>query len=163
MRGRHRMPAPRIHIIGLESAPRPEATHRWLAVRRARRTTARSFVNDIAPDPLADAGQKREPILVSVGQSICWVISRSWSELPELTENTACGPDFPGIGSRLKLDDFVIITHSLGSRATLDALQRLTNLSIAADPRLKLLAEDFRRSAAHRPGGGAMTPPNGAN
>jgi hypothetical protein len=94
------MPAPRIHIIGLESAPRPEATHRWLAVRRARRTTARSFVNDIAPDPLAYAGQKREPILVSVGQSICWVISRSWSELPELTENTACGPDFPGIGSR---------------------------------------------------------------
>jgi hypothetical protein len=105
---------------------------------------ARSFVNDIAPDPLAYAGQKREPILVSVGQSICWVASRSWSELTELTENTWCGPDFPGIGSRLALDDFAIITHSLGSRATLDALQRLTNLPIAADPRLKRMADDFR-------------------
>ena len=67
----------------------------------------RSFVNDIAPDPLAYAGQKREPILVSVGQSICWVVSRSWSELPELTEDTLCGPDLPGIGSRVALDDFV--------------------------------------------------------
>jgi hypothetical protein len=112
--------------------------------RAAVNQAARSFVNDIAPDPLAYAGQKREPILVSVGQSICWVVSRSWSELPELTENTRCGPDLPGIGSRVDLDDFVIITHSLGSRATLDALQRLTNLPIAADPRLKRMADDFK-------------------
>ncbi len=113
---------------------------RRAAVNQAMRT----FVNDIAPDPLAYAGQKREPILVSVGQSICWVVSRGWSELPELTEGQWCGPDFPGIGSRLELDDFAIITHSLGSRATLDALQRLTNLPIAADPRLKRMADDFR-------------------
>ena len=112
--------------------------------RAAVNQAMRSFVNDIAPDPLAYAGQKREPILVSVGQAICWVISRGWSELPELTENTWCGPDLPGIGSRLELDDFAIITHSLGSRATLDALQRLTNLPLAADPRLKRMAEDFR-------------------
>jgi hypothetical protein len=112
--------------------------------RAAVNQAMRSFVNDIAPDPLAYAGQKREPILVSVGQAICWVVSRGWSELPELTENTWCGPDLPGIGSRLELDDFAIITHSLGSRATLDALQRLTNLPLAADPRLKRMAEDFR-------------------
>ena len=114
---------------------------RRAAVNQAMRT----FVNDIAPDPLAYAGQKREPILVSVGQSICWVASRSWSELPELTENTWCGPDLPGIGSRLKLDDFAIITHSLGSRATLDALQRFTNLPLGAEPRLKLIADDFKQ------------------
>lgn len=112
--------------------------------RAAVNQAMRSFVNDIAPDPLAYAGQKREPILVSVGQAICWVVSRGWSELPELTEDTWCGPDLPGIGSRLELDDFAIITHSLGSRATLDALQRLTNLPLAADPRLKRMAEDFR-------------------
>ena len=112
--------------------------------RAALNQAARTFVNDIAPDPLAYAGQKREPILVSVGQSICWVVSRSWSELPELTENTWCGPDLPGMGSRLELDDFAIISHSLGSRATLDALQRLTNLPIATDPRLKRMADDFK-------------------
>jgi hypothetical protein len=114
---------------------------RRAAVNQAMRT----FVNDIAPDPLAYAGQKREPILVSVGQSICWVASRGWSELPELTENTWCGLDLPGIGSRLELDDFAIITHSLGSRATLDALQRFTNLPIGAEPRLKLIADDFKQ------------------
>ena len=72
------------------------------------------------------------------------MVSRGWSELPELTENTWCGPDLPGMGSRLELDDFAIISHSLGSRATLDALQRLTNLPIATDPRLKRMADDFK-------------------
>jgi hypothetical protein len=103
----------------------------------------RSFVNDIAPDPLAYAGEKREPILVSVGQSICWAVSRNWSELPELTENTWCGPELPGIGSRVTMDDFVLITHSLGSRATLDAMQRLVNQPLGADPRLKRISDQF--------------------
>jgi hypothetical protein len=111
--------------------------------RAAVNQAMRSFVNDIAPDPLVYAGQKREPILVAVGQSICWTVSRSWSELPELTENTWCGPDLPGIGSRVERDDFVLITHSLGSRATLDAMQRLANLPIRADARLKRIADAF--------------------
>jgi hypothetical protein len=112
--------------------------------RAAMNQAMRSFVNDIAPDPLAYAGQKREPILVSVSQSICWVVSRSWNELPELTENTWCGPELPGIGSRVTMDDFVLITHSLGSRATLDAMQRLTNLPVTEDPRLRQIADDFK-------------------
>ena len=60
--------------------------------RAAVNQAMRSFVNDVAPDPLAYAGQKREPILVAVTQSICWMVSRSWSELPELTEGTIAGP-----------------------------------------------------------------------
>ena len=103
----------------------------------------RSFVNDVAPDPLAYAGQKREPILVAVTQSICWMVSRSWSELPELTEGTYCGTDLPGFGSRMQHDQFVLITHSLGSRATLDAMQRLTNIPVTSDPRLKQVADQF--------------------
>ena len=105
----------------------------------------RTFVNDVAPDPLAYAGQKREPILVSVTQSICWVVSRNWSELPELTEGQYCGAGLPGVGSRVAIDDFVIISHSLGSRAVIDALQRLTNLPINADPRLQSIAATFRQ------------------
>jgi hypothetical protein len=111
--------------------------------RAAINQAMRSFVNDIAPDPLAYAGEKREPILVSVGQSICWVVSRSWSELPELTQGTWCGPELPGVGSRVETDDFVLITHSLGSRATLDAMQRLANLPLNADPHLKRISDQF--------------------
>jgi hypothetical protein len=83
--------------------------------------------------------------VVAVTQSICWVVSRSWSELPELTEGQNCNADMPGIGSRAALDDFVIISHSLGSRAVLDALQRLTNLPVGTDPRLQGIADSFRQ------------------
>jgi hypothetical protein len=113
---------------------------RRAAVNQAMRT----FVNDIAPDPLAYAGRKRAPILTSVIQSICWMVSRSWSELPELTEGQWCGPDLPDIGSRVALDDFVLITHSLGSRVTLDAMQAMTNLPLTEDPRVRRIADDFR-------------------
>ena len=114
-------------------------------LRRASLNQAmRTFVNDVAPDPLAYAGQKREPILVAVTQSICWVVSRSWSELPELTEGQYCGADLVGVGSRVTIDDFVIVSHSLGSRAVLDAMQRLTNLPVSSDPKLQRIADDFR-------------------
>jgi hypothetical protein len=112
--------------------------------RAAVNQAMRSFVNDVAPDPLAYAGQKREPILIAVTQAICWVVSRSWSELPELTEGVACSAGLPGVGSRVALDDFVIVSHSLGSRAVLDAMQRLTNLPVGADPRFKGIADNFR-------------------
>ncbi len=115
---------------------------RRAAVNQAMRT----FVNDIAPDPLAYAGKKREPILASVTQSICWIISRSWSELPELTEGTWCGPGLAGFGDRVALDDFAIVTHSLGSRATLDAMQALTQLPPTADPQVQRVADAFARS-----------------
>ncbi len=104
----------------------------------------RLFVNDIAPDPLAYNGIKREPILASVGQSLCWVISRSWSELPELTTDTMCGPDMPGFGSRVGIDDFAFATHSLGSRVTIDALQRLTNVPFTSDPRIKRVTDQLK-------------------
>lgn len=111
--------------------------------RAAVNQAMRGFVNDIAPDPLAYAGQKREPILVAVTQAICWIVSASWSDLPELTQGISCGATMPGVGSRVELDDFVVISHSLGSRATLDAMQRLTNLPIGADPRLERIADTF--------------------
>lgn len=114
---------------------------RRAAVNQAMRT----FVNDIAPDPLAYSGRKRAPILTAVTQAICWMVSTSWSDLPELTENVACGPDMPGFGGRMQSDDFVIITHSLGSRATLDAMQKLTQLPVTADPRIKKVADQFAR------------------
>ena len=113
--------------------------------RAAFNQAMRAFVNDIAPDPLAYAGRKREPILTAVIQSVCWMGSRSWSELPELTEGQSCGPALPGAGSRLELDDWTIITHSLGSRATLDALQGMADLPLETDPALKAFAESFAR------------------
>ncbi|TVS00533.1 MAG: hypothetical protein EA406_00440 [Rhodospirillales bacterium] len=117
-----------------------------LVLRRASVNQAmRTFVNDIAPDPLAYAGAKRAPILTAVTQSICWMGSRGWSELPELTEGTSCGPQLSGFGSRLDRDDWAIVTHSLGSRVTLDALQGTADLPIQTDPGLKTFADALAR------------------
>lgn len=90
----------------------------------------RRFVDDIAPDPIAFAGVNRAKILRAVGQTLCWAASRSWDELPVLTQGVACGPDLPRFGSRVGVDDLAFITHSLGSRATLDALQELVNFPV---------------------------------
>jgi len=88
----------------------------------------RAFVNDVAPDPIAFAGVNRDTILRAVGQTLCWAASRSWDELPTETSGVLCGPNLPGFGSRVGADDLAFVTHSLGSRATLDALQELVNL-----------------------------------
>lgn len=117
----------------------------YYQLRRATVNQAmRSFVNDIAPDPLAYNGERREPILVSIGQSLCWVLSASWSDLPELTEGLMCSPRMPGFGSRTTKDDFVFVSHSLGSRATIDALQRLTSVTAISDPRLREVGAQLR-------------------
>ncbi len=83
----------------------------------------REFINDVAPDPIAFAGNRGEGILDAIGQSLCWVMSATWSQLPESTTGQACklNGDF---GSRATIDDFAFITHSLGSRSLMDSLQR---------------------------------------
>jgi hypothetical protein len=112
--------------------------------RAAVNQAMRSFVNDVAPDPLAYAGQKREPILTAVTQAMCWMVSVSWSDLPEETTGRACNVAQPGMGDRGTVDDFVFVTHSLGSRVTLDALQRLTNQPLTDDPRVRRAAAAFK-------------------
>lgn len=86
----------------------------------------KQFVNDVAPDPLVYTGTGRERIQVTVGQALCWALSTDWQGLPD--QQRICTADSPGFGSRLDHDEFVFITHSLGSRVTTDGLQRLTRV-----------------------------------
>lgn len=105
----------------------------------------RTFVNDVAPDPIAYAGAKRQQILTSVGQTMCWALSKSWSELPEETIGQSCGPGMPGFGSRANVDELAFITHSLGSRATLDGLERIARGLPNVDARYKPIADALRQ------------------
>ncbi len=103
------------------------------------------FVNDVAADPLVYTGTGRERIQASVGQTLCWALSTDWQGLPD--KQQICDPDSPAFGSRLAADDFVFITHSLGSRITTDALQRLAGLlkqEAERHPRLVPVAKDFQ-------------------
>ncbi len=105
----------------------------------------KQFVNDVAADPLVYTGTGRERIQAAVGQALCWAISAGWQGLPD--KQQVCTPDSPTFASRLDNDDFVFITHSLGSRITTDALERLARLMKQEGvrrPQVGLLAEAFR-------------------
>jgi hypothetical protein len=105
----------------------------------------KQFVNDVAADPLVYTGTGRERIQASVGQALCWAISTDWQGLPD--QQQVCTPDDPGFAARLDRDGFVFITHSLGSRITTDALQRLARViedEAARHRRLEPLAQAFR-------------------
>lgn len=83
--------------------------------------TGKAFVNDRLVDPLVYVGVGREKILNAVRQGICWAYSTDWDGFP--TSSRHCGQDDPGFGSRLPLDRYFFVTHSLGSRIVLDALE----------------------------------------
>ena len=104
----------------------------------------RTFVNDVAPDPIAYAGAKRQQILTAVGQTMCWALSKSWSELPAETVDQSCQPGMPGFGSRVSIDELAFITHSLGSRATLDGLERIARGLPNTDHRYDPVADALR-------------------
>ena len=61
-----------------------------------------------------------------MGYALCWALSADWQSLPE--EHQLCTPDDPAFASRLDIDEFAFITHSLGSRITTDGLTRLTRV-----------------------------------
>jgi hypothetical protein len=103
------------------------------------------FINDVAADPLVYTGTGRERIQAAVGQALCWALSTDWQGLPD--EQQICTPDSPTFGSRLDDDEFVFITHSLGSRITTDALERLARLMkemAVSHPQIGPLALAFR-------------------
>jgi hypothetical protein len=105
----------------------------------------KQFVNDIAPDPLVYTGTGRERIQTTIGQTLCWALSTDWQGLPD--EKQLCTPDNPAFASRLDVDDFAFITHSLGSRITTDGLTRLTRYVETAEadrPELRRVTQSLR-------------------
>ena len=113
--------------------------------RASLNNTFKHFVNDVAADPLVYTGTGRERIQAAVAQALCWAVSADWQGLPD--EQQICTPDSPAFASRLDDDEFVFITHSLGSRITTDGLTRLTQVlkTVAADrPEVRRVTQSFR-------------------
>ena len=99
----------------------------YAAERAGINNAMKAFVDDIAPDPLAYAGENKTAIRASVGQSLCWALSARWDDLPEETKGVACDPSLPIFGSRVAIDDLAFVSHSLGSRVLIDSLQDIVN------------------------------------
>lgn len=87
----------------------------------------KKFGNDTGPDPIIYLGISREPILAAFAQSFCWMAKRDWRDLPESGKHVC-----PGLtdddADRITNDDTILISHSLGSRITLDGMQRIASM-----------------------------------
>jgi hypothetical protein len=102
----------------------------------------KEFVNDTVPDVLIYKGTSQEMIQFAVTQSLCWMIGRDWEELP-VSGAHYCDPLKEHIHKNIE-DRFVFITHSLGSRITVDAMQHLATLA-RKDPRLVKCVEALKQ------------------
>jgi hypothetical protein len=99
-----------------------ENAHRRAVINRALKV----FVDETVPDVLMYNGTSKEIIQASVGQAICWMMSTSWADLPSNGTRVCNAFDKNFL---VKLDDnYVFISHSLGSRITIDALQRIAEI-----------------------------------
>lgn len=99
-------------------------SHEMIYKRAALNSELKHFINDTVPDVVMYYGKDRDKIQSSVGQSLCWMLSDSWDTLPEGT--AYCDPSSEGSLEQVN-DDYVFITHSLGSRITADALQLISH------------------------------------
>jgi len=82
------------------------------------------FSNDTGPDPIIYLGKSREDILKSFTQAFCWMTYGDWSELPESGSNSCRLPDISAIIN----DHYALVSHSLGSRITIDGVQRIASI-----------------------------------
>jgi hypothetical protein len=92
--------------------------------------TLKKFINDTLPDVLMYKGTSGPLIQMSVAQTLCWLMTPSWETLPNGGVHY-CNGSVPEHLAEID-DEYVFITHSLGSRVTVDALQWMTELATAA-------------------------------
>ncbi len=87
----------------------------------------KKFSNDTGPDPIIYLGQSRVPILAAYAQSFCWMDTKDWEELPDSGKHACLGLNDSSAGS-IANNNYVIISHSLGSRIVIDGTQRIASL-----------------------------------
>jgi hypothetical protein len=87
----------------------------------------KKFSNDTGPDPIIYLGKSREAILAAYGQSFCWMATGDFEDLPESGEHICKGLDDSAI-DHIANDDYVVISHSLGSRIVIDGMQRIAHI-----------------------------------
>jgi hypothetical protein len=93
--------------------------------RRARiNAMFKKFSNDTSPDPIIYLGLSRVPILAAFSQSFCWMASGDYEDLPKSGEH-ACTSLNDANAGRIANDNYVMISHSLGSRIAIDGMQRI--------------------------------------
>ncbi len=84
------------------------------------------FMNDRFADTAAYFGESHGRIIQSVGTGLCWMTISDWDDLPPEGAPACDGFEFSDPKDFLE-DEFVFVTHSLGSRILTDAFQDEAN------------------------------------
>lgn len=84
----------------------------------------KNFSNDTGPDPIIYLGESRGDILRAFNQSVCWMTYGNWDKLPKSSDKSCTLPDVSAITN----DHYAFVSHSLGSRITIDGMQGITSL-----------------------------------
>lgn len=87
----------------------------------------KKFSNDTGPDPIIYLGETKNDILEAFSQAFCWMIKSGWDNFPD-GKKLACSFDDNGLASNMAQDRFAFVSHSLGSRITIDGLQHIAGL-----------------------------------
>lgn len=87
----------------------------------------KKFSNETGPDPMIYLGESRGAILKSFTQAFCWMLVADWADLPEEGVHT-CPLNRSQALEHASNDHFSVISHSLGSRITIDGMQRIATL-----------------------------------
>ncbi len=87
----------------------------------------KKFSNDTGPDPIIYLGESRDDILVSFAQSLCWMTKSKWDDLPDDVAR-ACSFNDDTAAANILIDQYAFVSHSLGSRITIDGMQRIASL-----------------------------------
>jgi hypothetical protein len=87
----------------------------------------KKFSNDAGADPVIYGGESRTPILASFAQSFCWMATGDWKDLPNSGKQACTGLN-DSAANRIANDNYVFISHSLGSRIVTDGLDRLVGM-----------------------------------
>jgi len=83
----------------------------------------KGFLNSTVPDLLIYMGNGHDKITTAVRESVCWMFTHNWQNLPEKDGAYACRAENGDVFDNIARDDFFFITHSLGSRITIDTIQ----------------------------------------
>ena len=99
-----------------------DTSGRYQSRRASVNHTAKGFLNDRISDPLIYVGESHLKILKSVDQAMCWTLYSNWSELPDGTAKVCNRHEVASVDD-LKGYQWVVITHSLGSRIVIDTME----------------------------------------
>jgi hypothetical protein len=116
--------------------------HRGHNIRVTVNKLLKEFVNSTIPDVLMYNGTYHELIHLAVAQSLCWMMTRDWEDFPT-SDISYCDPQKEYILKNIE-DKIVFISHSLGSRITIDTMQRLATL-VRSDPRMGTCAAALKQ------------------